>query len=147
MSVFVETNVLLRSIEVSDPSHDRAVHAIAALMKAEKPLVITPQIAAEFWNVATRPRERNGIGLTPEQARTELAEIEGFFTVVGESVDVYAEWKTLVTRLGVRGVEAHDARLVAAMKVYGITKILTFDINDFVRYPEVEVVNPATIVA
>jgi predicted nucleic acid-binding protein len=97
--------------------------------------------------VATRPRERNGIGLTPELAAAELAEIEGFFAVVGESTDVYAAWKDLIRKSGVSGVQAHDARLIAAMKVYGITKILTFDVKDFARYPDIEVLDPATVAA
>jgi len=145
MSVFVDTNVLLRSIEVSDPAHEASVRAIAALIQAGEPLVITPQVAAEFWIVATRPRERNGIGLTPDLARAELAQMESFFTVVGESADVYSMWKHLVTLHGVSGVEAHDARLVAAMKVYGIDRILTFNATDFTRYPGIEVVHPATV--
>lgn len=147
MSVFVDTNVLLRSIEVSDPAHEAAVRAIAGLMKVGEALIVTPQIIAEFWNVATRPRERNGIGLTPDGADTELAQIEGFFTVVGESTDVYITWKGLVARYGVSGVAAHDARLVAAMNVYGITRILTFNARDFARYPDIEVVDPTTFAA
>jgi len=143
MSIFVDTNVLLRIIEVSDPSHDVAVRALAALLKAGESLIVTPQIVAEFWNVCTRPRERNGIGLTPEQANTELSQIETFFAVVAESTDVYRAWKQLVTKHGVSGVEAHDARLVAAMKVHGITRILTFNAMDFVRYSDIQVVDPA----
>ena len=85
------------------------------------------------------------MGLTPEQARAELDGIENFFTVVGESVDVYDAWKNLVTLHGVSGVEAHDARLVAAMKVYGITRILTFNARDFARYKDIEVAHPQTI--
>jgi predicted nucleic acid-binding protein len=147
MSVFIDTNVLLRSIEVSDPSHGAAVRAIAALIKAGETLIVTPQIVAEFWNVATRPRERNGLGLTPHLADAELTQIENFFTVVGESTDVYGAWKHLVTLRGVSGVEAHDARLVAAMRVYGITRILTFNAKDFARYPDILVVDPATVEA
>ena len=146
MSVFVDTNVLLRSIEVSDSAHEAAVRAITALIKAGEPLVVTPQIIAEFWNVATRPRERNGIGLTPDLASAELAQIEGFFTVVGESTDVYMVWKNLVIAHGVSGVEVHDAGLVAAMKVYGITRILTSNAKDFARYPDIEILDPATVV-
>ena len=115
-------------------------------MKAEEPLIITPQIVAEFWNVATRPRERKGIGLTPRQAPVELARIESFFTVVGES-DVYDEWKRLVELQNVSGVQYHDARLAAAMKVYGIARILTFNGRDFARYPNTEVLMPATAAA
>jgi predicted nucleic acid-binding protein len=147
MSVFIDTNVLLRTIEVSNPAHEAAVRAIAALLRAGETLVVTPQIVAEFWNVATRPRERNGIGLTPDLASDELAQIEGFFTVVGESTDVYSTWKHLITRHPVSGVEAHDARLVAAMKVYGIARILTFNARDFARYLDVQVLDPTTVAA
>jgi hypothetical protein len=31
------------------------------------------------------------------------------------------------------GVQVHDARLVAAMKVHGVTRILTINIRDFSR--------------
>jgi predicted nucleic acid-binding protein len=145
MSVFVDTNILLRSIEVSDRLHEHAVRALTALIGAGETLVIPPQIVAEFWNVATRPRERNGIGLTPELASAELAQIESFFTVVGESADIYEKWKDLVRIHSVRGVQAHDARLVAAMKVYGISRILTFNGGDFNRYSEIEVLRPDAV--
>lgn len=88
MSVFIDTNVLVRLIEVADPMHDAAVGAIAALIRTGEVPIITPQIGAEFWNVVTRPRDRNGIGLLPDAAGTELARIEGFLTVVAESTDV-----------------------------------------------------------
>lgn len=142
MSVFVDTNVLLRTIEVADAMHEAAVRAITVLIRAGETLIVTPQIVAEFWNVATRPRDRNGIGLTPAGASAELAQIQAFFTVVAETTDVYDAWKNLVTHYEVSGVATHDARLVAAMKIYGITRILTFNGRDFERYAEVEVADP-----
>jgi predicted nucleic acid-binding protein len=144
MSVFVDTNVLLRALEVSDPAHEAAVQAISSLLRSGETLIVTPQIIAEFWNVATRPRERNGIGLTPDLAGAEVAQAETFLTVVAESPVVYRTWKQLVRFHGVSGVAAHDARLVAAMKVYGISQILTFNARDFARYGDVEVLDPIT---
>lgn len=47
----------------------------------------------------------------------------------------------------VSGKPAHDARLVAAMKVHGLTAILTFDRPGFTRYPGIEVVHPADVIA
>ena len=32
------------------------------------------------------------------------------------------------------GVQVHDARLVAAMKIHGINHILTLNVGDFKRY-------------
>jgi hypothetical protein len=43
--------------------------------------------------------------------------IEEFSSIVAESIDVYTEWKRLIAMHKVRGVQAHDARLVAAMNV------------------------------
>ena len=143
MSVFVDTNILLRSVQPSDPSHDMAVRATAALIDAGEVLIVTPQVIAEFWYAATRSREKNGLAMPFDKARQELNHLEGFFTVIGESPEVYREWKNLVTLYGVSGVHAHDARLVAAMKVYGIKRILTFDVDDFARYKDIiEVLHP-----
>jgi predicted nucleic acid-binding protein len=45
----------------------------------------------------------------------------------------------------VTGKPAHDARLVAAMHVHGISAILTFDRTGFSRYDGIEVIDPADI--
>jgi predicted nucleic acid-binding protein len=44
----------------------------------------------------------------------------------------------------VLGVKVHDTRLVAAMKVHGVGKILTFNIRDFARF-DVEAVHPSSV--
>jgi hypothetical protein len=41
----------------------------------------------------------------------------------------------------------HDARLVAAMIVHGITPLLTLDAGDFSRFPEITAVHPRVLVA
>lgn len=43
------------------------------------------------------------------------------------------------------GKPAHDARLVAAMQVHGLTAILTFDSIGFSRYDGIDVVHPAAV--
>lgn len=144
MSVFVDTNILLRSIQPSHPMHERAVRQVASFIAQDEALVVTPQIVAEFWNVATRPIEHNGLGMGHEQTREELVRLEHFFSVLGETPDVYAEWKRLVAGYKVTGVQVHDARLVAAMQVYGVGRILTFNDQDFTRYRDIiEVIRPA----
>jgi predicted nucleic acid-binding protein len=42
----------------------------------------------------------------------------------------------------VRGKNAHDARLVAAMLVHGLTHVLTFNGKDFARFGEIAVIPP-----
>lgn len=62
-----------------------------------------------------------------------------------DSILVYDHWRILVTQHSVRGVQVHDAKLVAAMLTYGVSSILTFNITDFGRYTGIEAVHPAAI--
>jgi predicted nucleic acid-binding protein len=39
----------------------------------------------------------------------------------------------------------HDAHIVAAMNVYGITNLLTFNGPDFIRYPGIHVIHPKDV--
>lgn len=143
MSVFVDSNVLLISAQPSHTLHEQAVAHVARLIEASQRLFVTPQILAEFWNVATRPKDRNGLEFPHDRAREELARLEAFFAILSESADVYGEWKRLVFDYQVNGVQVHDARLVAAMRVYRIPKILTFNLQDFARFSDIiEVVRP-----
>ena len=45
---------------------------------------------------------------------------------------------------GVIGNQVYDARLVAAMMVHGVGRILTFNAADFTRYP-IEILDPAAV--
>ncbi len=143
MSVFVDSNVLLRTADPGDPKHEIAVKAISDQIESGETLVITPQIAAEFWNVATRPVDNNGLGMSADETRDEMTRLEGFFSVLDESADVYTEWKRLVVSHGVTGVQVHDTRLVAAMNVCGVTQMLTFIAPDFKRFTGIRVLTPS----
>jgi len=59
---------------------------------------------------------------------------------------VFAEWESLVSQHSVIGKNAHDARIVAAMKVHGVSHLVTFNVRDFKRYPGVTVVTPAEVI-
>jgi hypothetical protein len=56
-----------------------------------------------------------------------------------------SEWERLFTTYRVFGKSTHDARLAAAMMVHGVGSLLTFNLPDFVRYPNISVINPATV--
>jgi hypothetical protein len=44
-----------------------------------------------------------------------------------ENEQVYREWRKIVVRYSVSGVQVHDARLAAAMYVHGVREILTLN--------------------
>ncbi len=123
------------------------LNAISTLRGADEELFITSQNLIEFWRSATRPVERNGLGLTIAEARTELERLEGLFLVLPDVPEIYPEWKRLILQYGVVGVNVHDARLVASMLVHRLSHILTFNVRDFNRYAsEVTPVNPTSFI-
>jgi predicted nucleic acid-binding protein len=130
----VDTNILLRFVNRRDPLHTTMRAAIRTLRQHGHHVCVAPQNCIEFWNVATRPVDRNGFGLTPSDADRSLRLIERLFDIVPEQPTVYAEWRRLVVQLSVAGVQVHDARLVAIMRVHHITHILTANTDDFSRY-------------
>lgn len=135
-----DTNILIRFADSKHPQHNVARSAVIALQSQGYHLVTSPQNCTEFWNVATRPLERNGLGLSPSEAKQQLDLIEQVFPVLLDVPEIYAEWKKIVIAHSVSGVQVHDARLAAIMQVHGINHILTFNTTDFVRYAPLGIV-------
>lgn len=147
MVYLVDTNVLLRLADRRHPLHPVMRQAIRKLQQEGHTLQITAQNGIEFWNVATRPANKNGFGLTPLEANRLLRLIERLFPLLPDSPLVYPQWRQLVVQFGVSGVQVHDARLAAAMLAHQITHILTFNGADFSRYAPVGIVavDPALV--
>ena len=47
-------------------------------------MFVTPQNLIEFWSVATRPRDANGLGMAGTAAMTLITRIKRFFPVLRE---------------------------------------------------------------
>jgi predicted nucleic acid-binding protein len=126
--------------------HPQAARALNTLLESnDDEVCVSTQNLIEFWNVCTRPVERNGLGMTVEMTDAELRKLEGIFTVLPDTPAIYREWRRLVRVHGVMGVNVHDTRLVAVMLVYGISHILTFNGDDFRRFSEITVIHPSEI--
>jgi predicted nucleic acid-binding protein len=103
---------------------------------------LTPQVLIEFWVVATRPLEVNGLGWTTRKTRQEIAQILYQFTLLEETPDVFTLWFQLVAEYDIKGKRTHDIRLLAVMKAHRITHLLTFNPDDFIALPDITIVNP-----
>jgi predicted nucleic acid-binding protein len=103
---------------------------------------IPPQNVAEFWNACTRPADRNGYGLSPRETDRLARVFESQLNFLADNILVHQEWRRLVVAYDVAGVQVHDARLVAAMRVHGIRHVLTFNQKDFARYNDIEAIHP-----
>jgi predicted nucleic acid-binding protein len=141
----VDTNILLRISRRFDPQHKLVDSALAKLALAGTTLHFTHQNIAELWNAMTRPINRNGFGLTVTEAEREVRVIESGMSLLSDNEAVYWEWRKIVVQHAVSGVQVHDARLVAAMRVHGVSHILTLNVTDFSRYSGITVAHPSTV--
>jgi len=145
VSCLVDTNILLRIARSADPQHKLVDSALAKLALAGTTLYFTHQNIAELWNAMTRPAIRNGFGLTVTEAEREVRVIEAGMTLLPDTEAVYREWRRIIVQHAVSGVQVHDARLVAAMRVHGVSHILTLNVTDFKRYSEITVAHPSGV--
>ena len=145
--MLIDTSTLLRTIQVRHPQYETVAHAFEALTARGRDLHIVPQNLVELWVVATRPVAQNGLGLSTTEAAAELLRLKSMFPLLPDTPAIYPVWESLVIRYQVSGKPAHDARLVAAMQVHGLTSVLTFDRTGFSRYAGIEVVHPADAAA
>jgi predicted nucleic acid-binding protein len=144
MAVLVDTNVLLRRTQPNHEHHPAAVESVAKLLERGETVLFTAQNIYEFWNVVTRPLASNGLGFSTAQAQAEIEKIESVLTLLPDSPAAYPEWKKLVAKHAVQGVQVHDTRLVATMNVHGVRQLLTFNTGDFVRFG-IELLHPSTV--
>lgn len=147
MRILLDTNLLLRIADESSAHHADAVAAINWLNGQDHEGCLVPQVLNEYWVVATRPLENNGLGLAPDQADAAIDLWMGLFRLLRDERGIFAHWRELVRDGKVQGKGAHDARLVAAMHRHGLTHLLTFNKADFVRYPGITVQTPKEVLS
>ncbi len=140
-----DTNILIRLVKRDHPEYPLVRGAINTLKQNGIDLGYTLQNMAEFWNASTRPKERNGFGLTVEETENNAQEIERIFTPLADNEAIYHEWRRIVVQHRVSGVQVYDARLAAAMRVHGITHILTFNGSDFSRFEGLTAIHPSQV--
>jgi predicted nucleic acid-binding protein len=145
--MLVDSSVLIRTLQPNHSLYILAERAILLLPEQGRDLHIVAQNLIELRAVATRPLGENGLGLTAAEAASELERIKSMFLFLQETPAIYPAWEALVIRHQVIGKPTHDARLVAAMQVHGLTEILTFDRTGFSRYPGIEVIHPEQVEA
>lgn len=147
MRVLIDTNILLRSAQPNHPLCAQATRAVSKVIRQKDAVFFCPETIAEFWNVATRPADQNGLGLSHEEALQEVDSIEKLLTLLPDIPAIYAAWKEIVRDHKVQGVKVYDARLVATMNVYGVETVLTFNAGDFKRYGNITALHPSSILA
>ena len=76
-----------------------------------------------------------------------MARIKRIFRFLPDHPALFGEWEALVGTHACHGRVSYDARLVGAMRTYGITRLPTFNGPDFARFPGLSILDPAIIAA
>jgi predicted nucleic acid-binding protein len=135
----------LRAVQEEAEDHTIAISAISSLAARGEDLVLTPQILIEFWSVATRPTDVNGLGWSVQLVDEEVTRLLDQFPILVDRPEVFAHWIQIVRSYEVKGRRVHDARLVAVMRAHGVTHLLTFNGDDFKGHPDITVVHPSEV--
>lgn len=147
--ILLDTNLLGRMTDSTDPQCAASRRAVHVLLARSERLIIVPQNLYEFWAVATRkpgppPTGQNGLGMNSGQASQWLHYFQRRFTLLPDRADLVDRWHTLVMTNGIKGLKSHDARFVAAMQTHGISRLLTFNANDFKGF-SITVIDPVSL--
>jgi predicted nucleic acid-binding protein len=147
MPYLVDTNILLRMCDRSSPEHEVCRAAVTGLVRRGEPCHSCAQTLIEFWAVATRPRDVNGLGFTPTDTLSNLVDFQRSLPCLSEPPDIASRWQALVVQHEVRGRKAHDACLVAFMQAHQLSDILTLNTVDFARYSGIKPMTPEQVLA
>lgn len=135
--ILVDTNILIHS-NLSSSQHYAPVTArLLHFAEQEEELVICPQVLYEFYVVATRPQNKNGLGITNKAALTEMDKLMGVYTFVEDPSNLFNTWLRLMNQYDCHGKIAHDGRLVAFMQAHAINRLYTLNADDFTRYADI----------
>lgn len=147
MRVLLDTNILARIAHKNHPHTPVASAALSRLWNEGHEVRVVPQVLYEYWSVATRPAEENGLGISLQVADTDVSDFMRIFSVLRDERGILDRWQEIVRDIGIGGKQAHDARLIAAMRRHGLTHLLTFNVSDFRRYTDVELLDPHLLAA
>jgi predicted nucleic acid-binding protein len=144
--VLLDTNICLRFADANSGGHEIAARAVHRLILNGHRIRLTPQVLIEFWAVATRPIKNNGLEWTTSRTEIEIDALTSRFGMLGDRQTVLPLWRNLVTSHDVKGKNTHDARIAAVMSAHGVEHLLTFNGDDFKRFPHVRVLAPETVI-
>lgn len=125
----LDTNVLVLTAGRRAPYDAIAGKALRRLAVRGDPCFVASQVLVEFWVVATRPADVNGLAWTVAETFAEIDRILRQFPLLDDRPQAFPLWLDLVHRTGTSGKHAHDARLASVMRANGVFHILTFNVT------------------
>lgn len=132
--VMLDTNVLIAATDEGRAEHLDALAVVNDWAAGHTELCTSGQILREYLTVATRPAEKNGLGLNLPDALGNVSAIRERTTLLAEDAKVVGRVLSLLADVGCRGKQVHDANVVATMLVHGVRAVVTMNPEDFARF-------------
>ena len=132
--VMLDTNVLLAATDESRAEHSDALMILNRWPRGNTTLCASGQILREYLAVATRPADKNGLGLRPSEAAGNVRAIRERTTLLAEDPRVTDRLLRLLDDVECGGKQVYDANVVATMLVHGVGTVVTMNTGDFERF-------------
>jgi predicted nucleic acid-binding protein len=130
----LDTNVFLSATDQSRAEHRQAMLILNDWAGRGTTLYASGQIMREYLAVATRPADKNGLGLKQADALANARAIRSRTSLLGEDAKVADRLLGLLDEIPCTGKQVHDANIVATMIEHGINTLVTINVADFSRF-------------
>ena len=142
-SIFIDTNILVY-ISLSDfdsVKHLESLKILNDLNKDETGLYISTQVIREFYAVDTNQKYLMK-PLSPKQANAQIDFLKKEFNVLVINEHVISILQSLLLKFNIKSQAVHDTTIVATMKNFGLSNLLTYNKKDFTKFKEINIIVP-----
>ncbi|MGB0369899.1 MAG: type II toxin-antitoxin system VapC family toxin [Opitutales bacterium] len=140
--MFIDTNILLEATDRSRAHQKDCQAFLEDIIGSTQTAYTSGQVFREYAVVATRPIERNGLGLPPESAVQNIDRFRSFLFQLEENIQTTQNLLKLVKQHTLSGKRIHDAQLVAVMLQNGIETLVTYNPSDFACFKDIRCKTP-----
>lgn len=139
----VDANVLAYAMNADAEQHAPSRILLEAARDPSTTLYVTSQILCEFFSIITNSR-RFPLACSADEARRIVAAIVALpgIHVLPAPSRVVLIWMELLERRPVTAGDVFDLQIVATMLANDVSRIYTFNADDFSVFPELTVLTP-----
>ncbi len=135
--ILLDANILIHSRQPASPHYQAITQKLIEFTENNENLVICPQVLYEYYVVVTRPGAQNGYNISCDVATEQMNDFIDTYTFINDPPDLFIAWQAIISSYQTIGKTAHDARIVALMRVQAIERIYTMNPGDFSRYSDI----------
>lgn len=141
---YIDTNILVYSMDLNPLNRQKHRASLEILRPTEQEILcLSSQVFAEFYAVVTSSKFATYV-VEPREA---IARIERFqkmpnLSILPFSKNIWSRWLDLLKMYPVRGAKIFDLIHIAIMIEHKVSRIYTFNEDDFNWCPDIQVILP-----